>query len=105
MENLDRTEGGITELPPTQTSSVPSSRQGLRQAESRRDIFTVASLVEAVLRVAVAREDGHPVPAALEPDGSVDDQSLGAADAQVRVEKDEVLLPRSGGHYTASYVW
>jgi hypothetical protein len=64
-----------------------------------RPRLTVAGLVEAVLRVAVRREDGDRVPAPLEGDGGVDDQALRPANAQVRVEEDGVLLLR--GHVCA----
>lgn len=48
----------------------------------------VPAFVEAVLRIAVVREDDDLVPPLLEADGRVDDQPLGAADAQVWVEED-----------------
>ncbi len=51
----------------------------------------VARLVEAVLRVAVRGEDRHPVAAALQADCCVDDEALGAADAEVGVDEDYVL--------------
>jgi hypothetical protein len=54
--------------------------------------LTIARLVEAVPRVAVRGEDGDRVPAALQGHGGVHDETLGAANAQVRVEEDSVLL-------------
>jgi hypothetical protein len=57
-------------------------------------VLTIAGLVEAVLRVAVRCEDGDFVPATLEADSGIDDQTLGPADAQVRVEEHNVLLCR-----------
>lgn len=54
--------------------------------------LTIARLVEAVLPVAVRCEDGHLVPATLQPNGSIDDQALGAANAQVGVEEHNVLF-------------
>jgi hypothetical protein len=59
---------------------------------SERSGLTVARLVEAVLRVAVGGEDGDTVSAALQRHGGVDDQPLGSANTQVRVEEDGVLL-------------
>jgi len=50
---------------------------------------TVAALVEAVRGVAVVGEDDDAVAALLQADGGVDDEPLGAADAQVRVEEDD----------------
>lgn len=40
---------------------------------------TIASLIEAMLGVAVASKDDDPVTAVLQADGGVDDQPLGAA--------------------------
>lgn len=56
----------------------------------------VAGFVEAVTRVAVAREDDDSVAALLQANGSVHDQALGAADAQIRVQKDDRLAFRPG---------
>lgn len=53
--------------------------------------LTVARFVEAVGGVAVRRVDGDLVPAVLQPHGGVDDEPLCAADAQVRMEEDDVL--------------
>lgn len=56
----------------------------------------VAGFVEAVTRVAVAREDDDSVAALLQANGGVHDQALGAADAQIRVQKDDRLAFRPG---------
>lgn len=42
-------------------------------------------------RVAVGRENRDFVAPVLQPHGGVDDEALGAADAQVWVEKDDVF--------------
>jgi hypothetical protein len=52
---------------------------------------TVAGLGEAVRRVAVRGEDGDLVAAALQADGGVNDQLLGAAYAQVWVQEGNRL--------------
>ena len=51
--------------------------------------LTITGLLEAVLGVAVARKDHNTVAALLQPHGCVDDQSLGAAYAKVRVEEHD----------------
>ena len=58
--------------------------------------LTIAGFVEAVLRVAVGCENGHLVPAVLQPYGSINNQALGPADAQVGMEEDYVLF--GAGH-------
>lgn len=58
-------------------------------------VLTIARLVETMLRVAVRREDGDLVAAALQPDGRVDHQPLCPSYAQIRVKEDNaILLPR-----------
>lgn len=52
---------------------------------------TIARLVEAVLGIAVAREDRHRVPALLQANSGIDNQALCAANAQVGVEEDDAL--------------
>lgn len=63
---------------------------GGRAEEGWRKGRTIARFVEAVRGVAVRREDRHPVPQGLQPDGGVDDEALRAADAEVRVEEDDI---------------
>jgi hypothetical protein len=60
-------------------------------------VLTIARFVEAMSAVAVRREDGDFVPATLQRNGGVDDETLGAADAEVWVEEDGVLLLRRHG--------
>jgi len=61
-------------------------------------VLTVASFVKAMAGIAMRREDGDLVAAILQPDGGINYQSLGPADAQVRMEEDNVLLRvRHGG--------
>lgn len=64
----------------------------------------VAGFVEAVTRVAVAREDDDSVAALLQANGSVHDQALGAADAQIRCRKT-IVLPSDpvGGFFLFSF--
>jgi hypothetical protein len=57
---------------------------------SRR--LTITSLVEAMPRIAVRREDGDFMATRLETDGGIDDQSLSTANTQVRVEENDTLL-------------
>ncbi len=54
-------------------------------------VLTIAGLVEAVARVAVAREDDDLVATLLQADGRVDHQPFGSANAQVRVQKGYCL--------------
>ena len=56
------------------------------------DQRTISGLVEAVRRVAVRCENGHFVAEVLETDGGVDDEPLGAPDAQIGVEEDNAVL-------------
>lgn len=49
----------------------------------------VAGFIEAVRRVPVGGEDGDGVAEGLEGEGGVEDEALGAADAEVRVEEDD----------------
>ncbi|PMB68569.1 hypothetical protein BM221_005149 [Beauveria bassiana] len=50
--------------------------------------LTIATFVKAVVRVAVVRVDDYLGALVLQAGGGVDDEALGAADAQVRVEED-----------------
>jgi hypothetical protein len=58
---------------------------------------TIAALLEAVLGVAVVGEDDDAVAALLQAHGGVDNETLGAADAQVWVEEDEGALGAAVG--------
>ncbi len=49
-------------------------------------------------RVAMARKDHNPMPSLLQTNSSVDNQALGAPNAQVGVQKDYRLLFRVAGH-------
>jgi hypothetical protein len=65
-----------------------------------RGRLTVAGFVKAVPRVAVRSKDGDLVSTALQRNGSVDDEPLGAANAEVRMQEDKVLLLLGhGGSY------
>lgn len=50
-------------------------------------VHTIAALVKAVVGIAVVGVDDDVGAPVLEADGGVDDEALGAADAQVRVEE------------------
>ena len=50
---------------------------------------TISSFVKAVSRIAVAGEDRDAVAKILEADGGIDDETLGAADAEIGVEEDD----------------
>jgi hypothetical protein len=54
--------------------------------------LTVARFVKAVSRVAVRREDGDRVAAFLQRDCRIYNETLGAANAEIWVEEDGVLL-------------
>ena len=54
--------------------------------------LTIASLLKAMVGIAVAGQDGDFVTSILETDGGVDDETLSTADAQVRVDEDDVPL-------------
>lgn len=95
-------EAGMMVLPCTRTSRVPY-RQRQVSAVSSIDKrlgggcqvlrgLTVACLIEAMLLVAMRREDGDLVSALLQRDSCIDDQTLGAAYAEVGVEKDGMRL-------------
>lgn len=55
-------------------------------------MLTIAGLIEAMAGVAVGCEDGDFVAAVLQPDGGVNHQALSAADAEIWMKKDDVLL-------------
>lgn len=59
--------------------------------------LTVASFVKAVLGIAVRGEDGDFVAEILQADCGVDYETLGTANAQVRVEEDDA--PALDGHF------
>lgn len=67
--------------------------EGVRQGTR----LTIAGFVEAVGGVAMRSKYGNFVSAILEADGSIYDQALGSADAQVWVEEHNVLSFRSHG--------
>lgn len=54
--------------------------------------LTIAGLIKAMSRVAVRGEDGDFVSAFLQRDCGIDNEPLGAANAEIRVEEDGVLL-------------
>ena len=55
-------------------------------------MLTIARLIEAMVRIAVGSKDGNLVSTVLQSHSSVNDESLGSANAQIRVEEDNVLL-------------
>ena len=89
-------------LPRTRTSSVPIrigrvSLGDLERGGDREGVgiekgwHTVAGLIEAMRRVAVRGEDRDAVAEVLQTDRGVDDEALGAADAEVGVEEYDTL--------------
>ena len=94
MAKRPRRWDGIRVLPRTRTSRVPGGGgQGVIIGLGRGGGGqTIAGFVEAVVGVAVAGEDDDFVAALLKADGGVDDESLGAADAEVGVQKDYGLF-------------
>lgn len=62
------------------------------------DMLTISRLVEAMAGVAMGREDRDFVAALLQSDGGVDDEPLGATDAEVGVEEDDALGGFGGAH-------
>lgn len=56
----------------------------------------VTGFVEAVRRVPVRGVDCDAVAEGLEGEGGVEDEALGAADAEVGVEEDDVAAARGG---------
>lgn len=59
---------------------------------------TIARLVEAVLRVAVARKNCHLVTPLLEADCGIDNQAFSAPNAQVWMEEDDMFRLRFFRH-------
>ena len=55
--------------------------------------LTIARFVEAMVWIAERCKDGYRVSAVLQSYGCINDKSLRPANAQVRVEKDNMLLP------------
>lgn len=57
-----------------------------------RLLLTITGFLEAMPWIAMRREDGNLVPTRLETNSSINDQSLGTANAEIWVEKDDALL-------------
>lgn len=55
-------------------------------------MLTVACLIEAVVGIAVGRENGDLVSSVLQPHSGINDEPLSSAYAEVWVEEDNVLL-------------
>ena len=68
----------------------------LKEGGGRRR--AIAGFVEAVLRVTVGGEDCDFVAEVLEADCCVNYEALGATDAEVGVEEDDLLGFGFGGH-------
>lgn len=87
----EKMEGGTMELPRTRTSRVPWGDIFLAgdfkgQGGGRR--VTIATLVEAMCRIAVVGEDDDFMAAGLQAHGCVDDEAFCAANAKIGVEED-----------------
>jgi hypothetical protein len=59
---------------------------------------TIARFIEAVLGIAMARKNCHLMPPFLKADGSIDNQALSAANAQIWVEEDYMFRLRFFRH-------
>jgi hypothetical protein len=57
-----------------------------------QQLLTIAGFVEAMSWVAVRCEDGDLVPARLQRNSRIDNKTFGAANAEIRMEEDGVLL-------------
>jgi hypothetical protein len=85
-------EGSFT---PASGSLYVSLQPPCRSISGRRQVewgLTIARFVEAMPWVAVRCEDGDLVPALLQRDSGIDNKTLSAANAEVRMEEDGVLL-------------
>jgi hypothetical protein len=85
-------EGSFT---PVSGPRYVSLQPPCRSISGRRQVswgLTIARFVEAVPWVAMRCEDGDLVPALLQRDSGIDDQTLSATNAEVRMEEDDVLL-------------
>lgn len=88
MVRRDAMDGGMSQLPRTRTSRVPEEvSEGQLRGESGS--CTIVAFVEAVGWIAVVGVDDYFVAAGLEADCGVDDETLGAADAEVWMEEDD----------------
>ena len=68
--------------------------QGCIEQRKGQKEHTIPCLVEAMLRVAMAREDDNVIATVLQADGGVDHEPLGASDSQVGMQEDDGLLWR-----------
>jgi hypothetical protein len=60
-----------------------------RRRREKKKRLTVPGLIKAMAPITVRRQHRDRVTAFLQRDGGVDDQSLRAADAEVRVDEDD----------------
>lgn len=86
-------------------------RSSKHPGRQNADPHTIPRLIKAMPNIPVRRIDSNRVPQLLQRDGRVDDQALGAADAEVWVKEDDVLLFLPlvvfwglGRHYSCSVV-
>lgn len=63
---------------------------------------TIATLIKAMARIAVIRENNDLVAPTLQPNRRIHDQALRTADAQVRVEEDDGVVLSLGWLRVAS---
>lgn len=92
MENRERIEGGISQLPRTRTSSVPGSTIRDGSYECHKDHDTISSFFKAVAWIAVTRENDDLVATILQAHCSINDQSFCATDTQIWMEEGNILL-------------
>jgi hypothetical protein len=85
---------GMGHSPWTRTSRVPEHQLvGYCQYLYKRNILlTIATLVKAVVAIAMIRKDDNVVSALLQPNRCIDYQPLSATNAQVRVEEDDCAV-------------
>lgn len=85
---------GMGHSPWTRTSRVPEHQLvGYYQSLYKSVLqLTIATFVEAVVAIAMIRKDDNVVSALLQPNRRIDNQPLSAANAQVRMKKDDCAV-------------
>jgi hypothetical protein len=83
----ERIDIGMSQWPRTRTSRVPSPVSNLEY--SRLEVVTIATLIEAMLRIAVIRKYHDPMSPLLQPDRSIDDETLSTSNTKIRMEEDD----------------
>ena len=68
-----------------------SEQAGRPRSKQDSETQTIAGFLKAMAGIAVRGVDGDRVAAVLEADSCVDDETLGAADAEIGMYKEEAL--------------